>query len=180
MPQCFASSICSTAYLYAETRSLVIIMIPAASLRCMKSLVAFFSHQYQKDFKKCKVCISILSLSNLALIVLVFMQALIHPRTHLSPSPPCRDDSAVYLAGLGTVGIELYDQVPELDAVIVPAGGQSRVLVGTAAAIKHLNPHISVIVCLSKIPTTIRMQTILLFLFFKAYSYTTSQVLGDT
>ncbi|MCI4376258.1 hypothetical protein PGIGA_G00186370 [Pangasianodon gigas] len=55
------------------------------------------------------------------------------------------DDSVVYLAGLGTVGIELQDQVPKLDAVIVPAGGQSRVLVGTAAAIKHLNPRISVI-----------------------------------
>ncbi|KAB5581573.1 hypothetical protein PHYPO_G00177300 [Pangasianodon hypophthalmus] len=73
------------------------------------------------------------------------MQAVIHPSTHLSPSPPCRDDSVVYLAGLGTVGIELQDQVPKLDAVIVPAGGQSRVLVGTAAAIKHLNPRISVI-----------------------------------
>ncbi|KAI5617380.1 hypothetical protein C0J50_22932, partial [Silurus asotus] len=55
------------------------------------------------------------------------------------------NDSIVYLAGLGTVGIELHEQVPKLDAVIVPAGGQSGVLVGTAAAIKHLNPHISVI-----------------------------------
>ncbi|KAG7333916.1 hypothetical protein KOW79_002323 [Hemibagrus wyckioides] len=55
------------------------------------------------------------------------------------------DDGVVYLAGLGTVGMELYEQVPKLDAVIVPAGGQSGVLVGTAAAIKHLNPRISVI-----------------------------------
>ncbi|TSK22647.1 putative serine racemase [Bagarius yarrelli] len=55
------------------------------------------------------------------------------------------DDSLVYLAGLGTVGIELYEQMPKLDAVIVPAGGQSGLLVGTAVAIKHLNPHISVI-----------------------------------
>lgn len=75
------------------------------------------------------------------------MQVLTHTRSYLSPSPPCRDDSVVYLAGLGTVGIELHDQVPKLDAVIVPAGGQSGVLVGTAAAIKHLNPRISVIVC---------------------------------
>lgn len=75
------------------------------------------------------------------------MQALTHPRTYLSPSPPCRDDSVVYLAGLGTVGIELHDQLPKLDAVIVPAGGQNGVLVGTAAAIKHLNPRILVIVC---------------------------------
>lgn len=58
----------------------------------------------------------------------------------------CRDDSAVYLAGLGTVGMEIYEQVPKLDAVIIPAGGQCGLLAGTAAAIKHLNPNISVIV----------------------------------
>ncbi|XP_052007178.1 L-threonine ammonia-lyase [Xyrauchen texanus] len=52
------------------------------------------------------------------------------------------EDSSVYLAGLGTVGMEIYEQVPKLDAVIVPAGG---LLAGTAAAIKHLNPRISVI-----------------------------------
>ncbi|XP_050981309.1 L-threonine ammonia-lyase [Labeo rohita] len=55
------------------------------------------------------------------------------------------DDSAVYLAGLGTVGLEIYEQVPKLDAVIVPAGGHCGLLAGTAAAIKHLNPRISVI-----------------------------------
>ncbi|XP_031434663.1 L-threo-3-hydroxyaspartate ammonia-lyase isoform X1 [Clupea harengus] len=55
------------------------------------------------------------------------------------------DDSAVYLAGLGTVGIEIYEQVPKLDAVIIPAGGQCGLLAGTAAAIKHLNPNIAVI-----------------------------------
>ncbi|XP_076830362.1 L-threonine ammonia-lyase isoform X2 [Brachyhypopomus gauderio] len=55
------------------------------------------------------------------------------------------DTSAVFLAGLGTVGIEVHEQVPKLDAVVVPAGGQCGVLVGTAVAIKHLNPHITVI-----------------------------------
>ncbi|KAM9476745.1 L-threonine ammonia-lyase [Clarias gariepinus] len=55
------------------------------------------------------------------------------------------DDRVVYLAGLGTVGIEVHEQVPKLDAVIVPAGGQSGVLVGTAVAIKHLNRRISII-----------------------------------
>ncbi|XP_051508328.1 L-threonine ammonia-lyase [Myxocyprinus asiaticus] len=55
------------------------------------------------------------------------------------------EDSAVYLAGLGTVGMEIYEQVPKLDAVIVPAGGHCGLLAGTAAAIKHLNPRISVI-----------------------------------
>ncbi|XP_062319848.1 L-threonine ammonia-lyase isoform X1 [Osmerus eperlanus] len=55
------------------------------------------------------------------------------------------DDSAVYLAGLGTMGMEIHEQVPKLDAVIVPAGGQCGLLAGTAVAIKHLNSRIMVI-----------------------------------
>ncbi|XP_030296860.1 uncharacterized protein LOC115596171 isoform X1 [Sparus aurata] len=55
------------------------------------------------------------------------------------------DESAAYLAGLGTVGMEIYEQVPKLDAVVVPAAGQYGLLAGTAAAIKHLNSRILVI-----------------------------------
>ncbi|XP_034041421.1 L-threonine ammonia-lyase [Thalassophryne amazonica] len=55
------------------------------------------------------------------------------------------DESAAYLAGLGTIGMEIYQQVPKLDAVLVPAAGQYGLLAGTAAAIKHLNSHILVI-----------------------------------
>uniref|UniRef100_H2L489 L-serine deaminase n=1 Tax=Oryzias latipes TaxID=8090 RepID=H2L489_ORYLA len=55
------------------------------------------------------------------------------------------DEGAVYLAGLGTVGMEIYEQVPKVDAVVVPAAGQYGLLAGTAAAIKHLNPEILVI-----------------------------------
>ncbi|XP_062256506.1 L-threonine ammonia-lyase [Platichthys flesus] len=55
------------------------------------------------------------------------------------------DESAAYLAGLGTVGMEIYEQVPKLDAVIIPAAGQYGLLAGTAAAIKHLNSQILVI-----------------------------------
>ncbi|NXC88504.1 SRR racemase, partial [Cercotrichas coryphoeus] len=55
------------------------------------------------------------------------------------------EDSAVYLSGLGTVGLEMYEQVPKLDAVVFPAGGHCGLLAGSAAALKHLNPHISVI-----------------------------------
>ncbi|XP_061545250.1 L-threonine ammonia-lyase isoform X1 [Phycodurus eques] len=55
------------------------------------------------------------------------------------------DESAIYLAGLGTVGMEIYEQVSKLDAVVVPAAGQYGLLAGTAAAIKHLNSHILVI-----------------------------------
>lgn len=57
-----------------------------------------------------------------------------------------REDSAIYLSGLGTMGLEIYEQVPKLDAVIFPAGGHCGLLAGSAAALKHLNPHISVIV----------------------------------
>ncbi|RXM35777.1 putative serine racemase [Acipenser ruthenus] len=55
------------------------------------------------------------------------------------------EDSAAYLAGLGTMGLEMYEQVPKLDAVILPAGGHCGLLAGTAAALKHLNPRITVI-----------------------------------
>lgn len=73
---------------------------------------------------------------------------------HVSSSVPpfvlsflvSRDESAAYLAGLGTVGMEIYEQVSKLDAVVVPAAGQYGLLAGTAAAIKHLNSQILVIV----------------------------------
>ncbi|XP_069545876.1 L-threonine ammonia-lyase-like [Brachyistius frenatus] len=55
------------------------------------------------------------------------------------------EESSVYLAGLGTVGMEIYEQVPKVDAVVIPAAGQYSLLAGTAAAIKHLNSRILVI-----------------------------------
>ncbi|KAG9467041.1 hypothetical protein GDO78_015725 [Eleutherodactylus coqui] len=55
------------------------------------------------------------------------------------------EDSAGYLAGLGTVGLEIYEQVSNLDTVIFPAGGHCGLLAGSAAALKHLNPKITVI-----------------------------------
>uniref|UniRef100_UPI00398E6707 L-threonine ammonia-lyase-like n=1 Tax=Pristiophorus japonicus TaxID=55135 RepID=UPI00398E6707 len=55
------------------------------------------------------------------------------------------EDSAPYLAGLGTMGLEVYEQVTKLDAVILPAGGECNLLAGAAAPIKHLNPGIAVI-----------------------------------
>ncbi|XP_054839455.1 L-threonine dehydratase catabolic TdcB-like [Eublepharis macularius] len=55
------------------------------------------------------------------------------------------EDNAVYLSGLGTMGLEIYEQVPKLDAVIFPAGAHCGLLAGSAVALKHLNPHISVI-----------------------------------
>lgn len=48
------------------------------------------------------------------------------------------DDEEV-IAGQGTIGLELLEQLPEVDAVIVPVGG-GGLLSGIAFAIKSLNP----------------------------------------
>jgi threonine dehydratase len=48
------------------------------------------------------------------------------------------------IAGQGTIGLELYEQNPHLDAVIVPVGG-GGLIAGTALVLKVLNPHIRII-----------------------------------
>jgi len=53
------------------------------------------------------------------------------------------DDPAV-IAGQGTVGLELLEQVPDLDAVIVPVGG-GGLMAGVSLAIKSLKPSITII-----------------------------------
>ncbi len=52
------------------------------------------------------------------------------------------DDEDV-IAGQGTIGLELIEQLPEMDAVIVPIGG-GGLISGIAFAIKKLNPQIKV------------------------------------
>ncbi len=52
------------------------------------------------------------------------------------------DDENV-IAGQGTIGLELLEQLPEMDAVIVPIGG-GGLISGVAYAIKSLNPDIKV------------------------------------
>ncbi len=52
------------------------------------------------------------------------------------------DDEDV-IAGQGTIGLELLDQLPEMDAVVVPVGG-GGLISGVAFAIKQLNPNIKV------------------------------------
>ena len=52
------------------------------------------------------------------------------------------DDEDV-IAGQGTIGLELLDQLPEMDAVVVPIGG-GGLISGVAFAIKQLNPNIKV------------------------------------
>jgi threonine dehydratase len=53
------------------------------------------------------------------------------------------DDEAV-IAGQGTLGIEMLEQQPELDAVVVPIGG-GGLIGGMACAIKAINPKVRVI-----------------------------------
>jgi threonine dehydratase len=52
------------------------------------------------------------------------------------------DDLAV-IAGQGTLGLELLEQLPELDAVVVPVGG-GGLLAGVACAIKETRPEVRV------------------------------------
>ena len=47
------------------------------------------------------------------------------------------------IAGQGTIGLELLEQLPDLDAVIVPIGG-GGLISGVAFAIKHLNPNVKI------------------------------------
>jgi threonine dehydratase len=53
------------------------------------------------------------------------------------------DDEAV-IAGQGSIGLELLEQVPDLEAVVVPLGG-GGLISGVACAIKELKPEVRVI-----------------------------------
>ncbi len=52
-------------------------------------------------------------------------------------------DDAI-IAGQGTIGLELLDQFPDLDAIVVPIGG-GGLIAGVSMAIKALQPRIEVI-----------------------------------
>jgi threonine dehydratase len=52
------------------------------------------------------------------------------------------DDPEV-IAGQGTIGLELLEQVPDMDAVVVPVGG-GGLCAGVGVAIKALAPHVRV------------------------------------
>lgn len=53
------------------------------------------------------------------------------------------DDPAI-IAGQGTLGIELVEHVPDMDAVLVPVGG-GGLIAGVAVAVKTLRPKVAVI-----------------------------------
>ena len=56
-----------------------------------------------------------------------------------------RYDHPHILAGQGTMGLEIAEQVPDLDAVVIPVGG-GGLIAGTAVAIKNLCPSVKIIV----------------------------------
>lgn len=54
---------------------------------------------------------------------------------------PFDDDEVI--AGQGTIGLEIMEQLPDVDAVIVPIGG-GGLISGVAYAVKQLNPNVKV------------------------------------
>ena len=62
------------------------------------------------------------------------------------------DDDAV-IAGQGTVGLEMLEQQPDIDAVVVPIGG-GGLIAGVGCAVKELKPSVRVIgVQTSRLPS---------------------------
>ena len=53
------------------------------------------------------------------------------------------DDPAI-IAGQGTMGLEILEQVPDVDAVVIPVGG-GGLLAGVALAVKSLRPQAKII-----------------------------------
>jgi threonine dehydratase len=60
---------------------------------------------------------------------------------------PSYDDPLI-MAGHGTLGLEMLDEIADLDAVIVPVGG-GGLIAGIATAAKTINPDIQIIGCQS-------------------------------
>ena len=53
------------------------------------------------------------------------------------------DDPAI-IAGQGTMGLEIVEQIPNLDAIVIPVGG-AGLLAGVSLAIKTLRPNIKIV-----------------------------------
>lgn len=75
------------------------------------------------------------------------------------------------IAGQGTIGLEICEQVPNADAVVIPVGG-GGLIAGIATAIKAMSPSTKIIVCIDR-----PMQQLLIFYdiskksFFKWIKY---------
>lgn len=49
------------------------------------------------------------------------------------------------MAGQGTLGLEIVEQVPNIDAVVIPIGG-GGLIAGVALAVKSLHPGVMIVV----------------------------------
>lgn len=49
------------------------------------------------------------------------------------------------MAGQGTLGLEILEDLPDVNAVLVPVGG-GGLIAGVATAIKHLQPNVKIYV----------------------------------
>lgn len=49
------------------------------------------------------------------------------------------------MAGQGTLGLEILEQVPDVDAIVVPVGG-GGLIAGIATAVKSMRPEVDIIV----------------------------------
>lgn len=65
----------------------------------------------------------------------------------------CKEHNATYIhpfndpmiiAGQGTIGLEIYEQLPDVDAVVIPIGG-GGLIAGVALTLKEMNPKIKII-----------------------------------
>lgn len=53
-------------------------------------------------------------------------------------------DGADVIAGQGTIGLEILEQVPHIDAIVVPIGG-AGLIAGLGLAVKHRRPDVQII-----------------------------------
>lgn len=53
-------------------------------------------------------------------------------------------DDPMVIAGQGTIGLEIMDDLPDVDTIVVPIGG-GGLASGVAAAVKMLHPNVKVI-----------------------------------
>ena len=53
-------------------------------------------------------------------------------------------DDPKIISGAGVAGLEILDQVPDVDVIVVPVGG-GGIISGIALAVKHINPRVKII-----------------------------------
>lgn len=77
-------------------------------------------------------------------------------------------DAIDILAGQGTIGLEILDQVPDVDTILVPVGG-GGLIAGIATAVKTLKPdvhiYVSSFLIIANFKVTVRTISILKWIF---------------